>query len=154
MHGSQMIYATVLMILVAMPGTKEPVCVVDATLTALFTPPHPRLGRYDVCTTPQSPDELVAEGAEPDTPEGVHYGAVEALEALEAFGSAGPYDRSRLARLYGGTRVRVVRGWRTDSTRFESLTLLSPYPDRSLRHLVAGTMVIRFTVNRAEPHAR
>jgi hypothetical protein len=107
-------------------------------LTALFTPPRPSLGYYEICTTPE-PLELVAAAAE-----GYQYGHVEALEPLDAFGAAGPYDRPKLARLYSGTRVRVARGWRVRGDAFESVTLLSPHPDAELTRLVPGTMVIRF----------
>ena len=121
MHGSQMIYATVLILLVS--------C--DPALVPLFTPPHPRLGRYEVCTS-----------AEPIAP--VNGGPIEALEALDAFGTAGRYDRPALARLYGGTRVQVARGWTRTGNRLESITRLSPYPDASLTHLLPGTLEIRF----------
>ena len=63
---------------------------------------------------------------------------IEALEALDAFGAAGTYDRPALARLYGGTRVQVARGWTTTGGRFESITLLSPYPDRVADPPAAG----------------
>src|SRR3954463_8765210 len=121
MHGSQMIYATALMILVS--------C--DPALVPLFTPPHPHLGRYEVCTSPEPIQPL--EG-----------GSVEALEALDAFGAAGTYDRPALARLYGGTRVNVARGWTLQGNRFESITRLSPYPDAALTHLLPGTLEVRF----------
>ena len=103
-------------------------------LTALFTPPRPQLGRYEVCTTPEPLDALSDQ--------------TEALEALDAFGAAGPYDRAALARLYGGTRVRVARAWTESEGGFESFTRLSPYPDRLLRHLVPGTMEIRWRLAR------
>jgi hypothetical protein len=99
----------------------------DPALTRLFTPPRPVLGRYEVCTTDQ-----------PIGPD------AEALEALDAFGSAGTYKRAALARLYGGTRVRVSRGWSASAGTFTSVTRLSPYPDASLTHLQPGTMEIRF----------
>src|SRR5258708_2480065 len=119
MHGSQMIYATVLILLVS--------C--DPALLALFTPAHPRLGRYEVCAS--------------DAPiEPVNGGPIEVLEALDAFGAAGTYDRPALSRLYGGTRVQVARGWRRNGGRFESITRLSPYPDASLAHLLPGTLEI------------
>ena len=112
----------------------------DPALTALFTPPRPRLGRYEVCTTPD-PLERVAEGSgEP------HYSSNEMLEPLDAFGEAGPYNRAALTRLYAGRRVRVARGWIEHADRFESITLLSPYPDASLTRLVPGTMMIRWTI--------
>ena len=105
----------------------------DPALVPLFTPPHPRLGRYEVCAS-----------AEPLRP--VNGGPIEALEALDAFGAAGTYDRSAVSRLYGGTRVQVARGWTRTGDRFESMTRLSPYPDASLTHLLPGTLEIRFVV--------
>ena len=125
MHGSQMIYATVLILLAS--------C--DPALRPLFTPPEPRLGRYEVCAS--------------DAPlEPVNGGPVETLEALDAFGAAGTYDRPKLSRLYGGTRVRVARGWTRTGGRFESITRLSPYPDATLTRLLPGTLEIRWTVDR------
>jgi hypothetical protein len=107
----------------------------DPALVPLFTPAQPRLGRYQVCVLD-----------EPLRP--VNGGPIEALEALDAFGTAGTYDRSRLARLYGGTRVQVARGWNRNGDRFESITRFSPYPDASLTHLLPGTLEIRWTLDR------
>jgi hypothetical protein len=115
----------------------------DPLLTALFTPPRPELGRYEVCTA-SAPLETAAN----DEGTASQELRIEALEALEAFGAAGPYNRAALARLYGGTRVRVARRWRQHGNQFVSETLLSPYPDATLTHLNPGTMVIRFTVDR------
>jgi hypothetical protein len=103
----------------------------DPALVPLFTPPHPRLGRYEVCAS--------------DAPiQAVNGGTIEALETLDAFGAAGTYDRPALSRLYGGTRVQVARGWTRIGGRFESITRLSPYPDASLTRLLPGTLEIRF----------
>jgi hypothetical protein len=113
----------------------------DPALTALFTPPKPSLGRYEVCTTPDSL-ENVAAGAGP------RFGPNELLEPLDAFGAAGPYNRAALTRLYAGRRVRVARGWIEYADRFESVTLLSPYPDATLTGLLEGTMVITWTMSR------
>ena len=117
----------------------------DPALASLFTPRHAQLGRYEVCTTAGPIETVIAEGGliRPDT-------TIEALESLEAFGGAGSYDRSRLARLYGGLRVRVARGWTESAGGFESITWLSPYPDASLTHLNPGTMVIRWVMTRLE----
>jgi len=90
-----MIYANMFILLIMMAGlplAAEWRC--DPALTALFTPARPQLGRFEVCTT-DDPLE----------------GDAEALEPLDAFGAAGPYDRAALQRLYGGTRVRVQRSW-------------------------------------------
>jgi hypothetical protein len=125
----------------------------DPSLTALFAPPHPQLGRYEVCTTAESIEDALAEGR----PEGLHYGIperlrgeIEPIEALDAFGMAGPYNRAALARLYGGRRVRVARRWQQRGDEFVSETLLSPYPDPTLTRLNAGTMVIRFTADHVQ----
>ena len=135
MHGSQMIYATTLILLAAgaspLPGQQASYAC-DPALARLFSPVGPSLGRYEVCTT-----------AEPIPEE-----RGEALEALDAFGTGGTYRRSALARLYGGLRVRVERRWTDAPGRFESVTRLSPYPDATLSRLISGTMEIRFTVEK------
>jgi hypothetical protein len=105
----------------------------DSPLAALFTPAHPEVGRYEVCTT-SDPIEQAA-GA----------GPIESLNALDGFGAAGPYDRAALGRLFGGDRVRVARRWEQRGDDFVALTYLSPYPDAQLKRLNAGTMVIRWT---------
>jgi len=107
----------------------------DSPLAALFTPPHPEVGRYDVCTTADGIEQ--AAGA----------GEMEDLGALDAFGTSGTYDRARLARLYGGRRVRVARRWAQHGGEFVASTYLSPYPDAQLKQLNPGTMVIRLTIN-------
>jgi hypothetical protein len=111
----------------------------DPALTALFTPLRPSVGRYEVCTTTDPLVDVAAAGPHYD------YGPTELLEAPDAFGAAGRYDRAALARLYAGKRVRVARGWIEYVDRFESVTLLSPYPDATLTRLLPGTMVIRWT---------
>ena len=113
----------------------------DPALTALFTPPRPVMGRYEVCTTTDPLEAIVAGG-------GPLYGASELQDPLDAFGAAGSYSRAALARLYGGKRVRVARGWIEYADRFESVTLLSPHPDAALTRLIPGTMVIRWTLAR------
>jgi len=130
MHGSQMIYA---ILLILSQGC-------DPALTALFTPPRPVLGRYEACPDARAIEAVIA--ADRDT----HFGAVEETDWLAAFGSAGPYDRSRVARLYGGLGVHIARGWRADGNRFESVTLISPFPDASFTRLQPGTLVIRFAL--------
>ena len=112
----------------------------DPALTGLFTPLRPTLGRYEVCTTADTIETVVADGGA-DRP---HFARIETVQAIDAFGGAGTYDRSALARLYGGRRVDVARGWSLRGDRFESVTLISPYPDASLAHLMPGTMVIRW----------
>jgi hypothetical protein len=127
-----MIYANMFILLIMMAGlplAAEWRC--DPALTALFTPARPQLGRFEVCTT-DDPLE----------------GDAEALEPLDAFGAAGPYDRAALQRLYGGTRVRVQRSWSATVDAFVSTTRLSPYPNAALTQLLGGTLEIRWYLTR------
>jgi hypothetical protein len=107
----------------------------DPRLTRLFAPLHPRLGRYEVCTSAEPLTALAGPGWQ-----------VEALSPLDAFGSAGAYDRGALSRLYGGRLPRVARGWREEGGEFQSITLVSPYPDATLTRLEPGTMIIRLVL--------
>jgi hypothetical protein len=132
MHGSQMIYAIAFILLQG--------C--NSTLAALFAPARPELGRYEVCAEATTIEAVVAAGRS----EGLHYSNIEVVEPLDAFGAAGSYDRSRVVRLYGGSRPQVARGWRQQGDRFESITLISPYPDESLARLIRGTLVIRWII--------
>ena len=134
----------------------------DPMLTALFAPRQPRLGRYEACIDPRPIADVVPSGW-----------TVRALDPLDALGIAGAYDRAAVARLYGAARASVARGWiysrqssvdsrqssvdsrqsSVDSRqsgidsrpgRFESLTLISPYPNAALTRLEPGTLVIRW----------
>lgn len=123
-----MIYALSLILLgTSAVGTAAP-C--DSALAALFTPVRPHVGRYQVCTA----SEPLGEDSE-------------AVEALDAFGAVGTYDRAKLARLYGGTRARVTHTWTRTSGEFVSITRISPYPDATLTRLIPGTLEIRFIVS-------
>ena len=122
-----MIYATQLILLAL-------VC--DPAYLRLFTPTRPTLGRYEVCVLEDS------------KPEGYKYADPERVEPLDAFGTAGAYNRATLVQLFGGRRVTVVRGWRESPGRFESVTLLSPYPNPVLTHLEPGTLMIRWIIDR------
>ena len=102
---------------------------------ALFTPSYPRVGRYEVCTSPKRFDEVVPAGW-----------PVQQLPPLDALGAAGTYNRNRVARLYGGTLALVARGQIEEGGQLESRTYISPYPDIQLEHLVPGTLIIRFII--------
>ena len=107
----------------------------DPALAVLWTPAHPQLGRYEVCTTARPLTEI----ASPDW-------QVETVPPLDAFGTAGAYDQAVVARLYGGRRPSVARGWLADDGRFQAITLVSPYPNRQLTALEPGTLIIRYFV--------
>ena len=123
-----MIYILTLILLAAAAGGTPAAC--DPVLAALFTPVRPHVGRYEVCTA----SEPLGEDSEP-------------LEALDAFGAAGTYDRAKLARLYGGTRARVTHSWTRTAGEFIAITRISPYPDATLSRLLPGTLEIRFIVS-------
>jgi hypothetical protein len=109
----------------------------DTAAARAFAPPHPQLGRFEVCTTPE-PLEKVNTLRWP----------VDLAVPLEAFGAGGLYNRAGLSRLYGGRRAHVARGWTMDGSVFESLTLISPYPDPGLTELHPGTLIIRWVRDR------
>jgi hypothetical protein len=132
MHGSQMIYAIAFILLQG--------C--NPSLAALFAPAHAQLGRYEVCAESMTIGALIASGQA----EGLRYSDPESMDPLDAFGAAGTYDRSKVARLYGGSRPKVAHGWRQTGDHFESITLISPFPDASLERLLPGTLVIRWII--------
>ena len=131
-----------MIILAGQSGSKGLAYTCDPVLTALLTPKRPGAGRYEVCTTPAPIDEVLAEAGG----QGLHFGPVEATEPLDAFGTAGPYDRSALSRLFGGRRARVAHGWSKEDHGLLSVTLVSPHPNRTFTALVSGTLVIRYVV--------
>jgi len=134
-----MIYAITLILLAlsrAVDEAPRPVC--DPALASLFVPARPRLGVYEVCAVSGPRAAAV--------PDWLTTRQVEHLEVLDAFGTAGSYDRARLVQLYSGRRVDVLRGWRVANGRFESITAISPYPDASLTALHDGTLLIRWVL--------
>jgi hypothetical protein len=139
LYDSQMIYALLLILLgdaVFVPwnasgqtaAVSREAC--DPALAALFTPLRSQLGRYEVCTSERPLS-----------------GDAETLEPLDAFGTSGSYDRAKLARLYGGLRVRVTRSQTIADGQFVAITKVSPYPDASLTRLDPGTMEIRWILD-------
>jgi hypothetical protein len=103
----------------------------DPALASLFTPPQPQMGSYEACRSAAPLVELVRSGW-----------IMETVPPADAFGQAGTYDRARLARLYGGRRATVARGYVQHADHLESITLISPYPDASLSQLQAGTLIL------------
>src|SRR4051794_9408779 len=67
---------------------------------------------------------------------------VEHAGVFDAFGAEGPYDKPRLALLFGGESPWVARGSLATATGRLALTLISPYPNASLDSLREGTMVV------------
>jgi hypothetical protein len=115
----------------------------DPELVRLFTPLEPQLGRYEVCTASESIDVVAPRDWQrrQESP-------------LDALGSAGAYNRSAVRRLYGSRAATVARGWVEHDDRFESITMISPYPDARLARLATGTLVIRLVMHGGARGAR
>lgn len=114
----------------------------SAALTRLFTPLSVPPGTYTVSTTARPIAAVAAalKACDPVPMPGAW--TLTTPEALDAFGQAGVYDRSRLAQLFGGRRPTVARGTLVGDGTREAYTLISPYPDAALSRLESGTMVI------------
>lgn len=101
-------------------------------LASLLAPTDPDAAEaYRVCRSFRSLDDL----KEPEWP-------VEQLSAADAFAGSAAGIRRRLTLLYGGTLLRVSRGWRRHQGEIEAVTLIAPPPDDGLEHLMGGTLVI------------
>ena len=113
-------------------------------LARQFTPRHAPIGTYEVFVADEPIDRMTSRLqrlAGSDEVEGAWLAAP--AEIWEAFGTVGPYDRGRLARLYGGRRPSLARGPVIRSGAVvASLTLISPHPDAELTRLEPGTMTI------------
>jgi hypothetical protein len=131
-----------------LPGVPAP------ELARIFTPRHGATGAYQVTVLREGIEGALRQvrGALPPefrfgTPPGSWQ--TQRLDPLEAFGTAGTYDRSRLAQLYWGRRVIVARGpIERDGRAAGALTLLSPYPDPTLTRLEPGTLAILLKTGR------
>jgi len=121
-------------------GTPSP------ALARLFTPLSVPPGTYEVFTSTEGIEALTARLRALDPAPSAGAWAPSRPEAFAAFGQDGLYDRPRLARLFNGKRVTVVRGTLARDGRHVAYTLISPYPDPTLSRIVDGTMVIAFHV--------
>jgi hypothetical protein len=127
---------------VSLPGAPAP------ALARLFTPSHVPDGTYQVTVLKEGVEDsldrvrqALPAGNRLGTPPGAWQ--AEMLDPLDAFGRAGIFDRARLAQLYWGRKVSVVRGpIERDGRVVGALTLFSPYPDAALTRLEPGTLAI------------
>jgi hypothetical protein len=122
-------------------------------LARIFTPLTAPTGTYSVTTTSRAIADLAAALKACDTAPAEGAWQVSHLEARDAFGQAGIYDRLRLAQLFGGTRLDVVRGSMERDAVRDGYTLISPYPDASLTAINPGTLVIVLHVARGTASA-
>jgi len=123
-------------------------CRFDETLTRMFTPRTAPSGAYRVFVTEARLDEVTgAFRMLAPAPNARGAWTTQALDPLDAFGEAGAYNRSKVARLYVGLRARVAHGPIIEGGRtVASITLISPYPDSSLTRLEPGTLIIELRI--------
>jgi hypothetical protein len=124
-----------------------------ADLARIFTPLRAPAGAYSVTTTNRPIAELAAALKACDTAPVEGAWQVTRLEAHEAFGQAGIYDRLELAQLFGGKRLDVVRGSLARDGARDGYTLISPYPDASMTAVNPGTLVLVLHVARGAASA-
>ncbi len=123
----------------------------DARLTRVLAPANAPPGTYRVYVTDESLESTTArlrEANEPPIVEGAW--VIRRADLMEAFGAAGRWDRSRVARLFGGTLPRMARGPIMSLEKVVgSVTLVAPFPDASGSKLLSGTLVILVDLQRA-----
>jgi hypothetical protein len=111
----------------------------------LFAPPRAHTGAYHAYVSQLDLDSVLRQlASEPALLHPPGAWTPQAVVPSDAFGQTGNYDRWRLARLYGAQRPVVARGPRASDGRTpsEAWTLISPYPDASLKRLEPGTLLI------------
>jgi hypothetical protein len=123
------------------PGAPSP------ALARLFAPRHAPEGAFEVLVIQETLERaralLLAAATEGGAASRTVEPPVQELDPLQAFGKAGNYPRTTVARLYTGRRAKVVRMPVTRGGRtVAAVTLVSPYPDPTLSRLIEGTMVI------------
>ena len=113
----------------------------------LFAPPAHRAA-YRAFVSPSSMEAVIAELADDANLVRVPGAWTPRAETpLDAFGRSAPYDRWKLARVYGSRQPRVARGARMEGgVVTESWTLISPYPNRDFTALQAGTLRLTLRV--------
>ena len=105
------------------------------------------MGIYEVAVSDALIDQVAAAfarlpGADPDA------WKITSAGLTDAFGTEGPYDRARLARLINGGRIRMARGSVSLNGETVAYTLVTPVPDPSLSTLGGGTMILTVRADR------
>jgi hypothetical protein len=118
----------------------------DEALRLLFTPATFPAGSFAVHRSREAIAMLAGRLRALDAAPAPGAWAVERAGVFDAFGVEGPYDKARLARLFGGSSPSVARGTLVTTSGRRAFTLLSPFPDASLSSLQRGTMVIVTTL--------
>jgi len=131
-----------------LPGGSPSLGQARPDLARMFTPLTAPAGVYAVTTTSEAIGALAAALKACDAAPAPGAWALTRQEAHEAFGQAGIYNRARLAQLFGGRRLTVIRGSVARAGELDAYTLISPYPNAALDRIESGTMVIVVRVAR------
>lgn len=137
----------------AAPTQAQPVFAPEATCSAelarLFAP-APVAGAaavYSVCRSADPLDDIRPQNWR-----------IERESASDAFAGAAPEVQRALGLLYGGTRLRVARGFLEvdgfnrdhDGRTFDAFVLIEPAPAETLDRTLPGTLIIQTRVVRPE----
>ena len=114
----------------------------DEALRQLFTPSSLPAGTFRVHRSDQHISALAAALKVLDLSPAEGAWLVDRAGVFDAFGAEGPYDKPRLALLFGGSSPSVARGTLVTAEGRVAITLIEPYPDAALTSLRQGTMVI------------
>jgi hypothetical protein len=114
----------------------------DEGLRLAFTPATFAAGSFEVHYSAEAIARLAARLRALDPSPAAGAWQVERAGVFDAFGGEGPYDKARLARLFGGSSPSVARGTLVTMGGRRAFTLIAPCPDPSLSSLGPGTMVI------------
>ena len=114
----------------------------DEGLRLAFTPATFAAGSFEVHHSAEAIARLAARLRALDPSPAAGAWQIERAGVFDAFGGEGPYDKARLARLFGGSSPSVARGTLVTMGGRRAFTLIAPCPDPSLSSLGPGTMVI------------
>jgi hypothetical protein len=114
----------------------------DRAYRELFTPSSSPPGTFAVYRSAEDLTSLAARLRALDAHPAAGAWDVEKTGVFDAFGTEGPYDKGRLARLFGGSSPRAARGSLVMPPARVAVALISPYPDLAITSLQRGTLVI------------
>jgi hypothetical protein len=129
-----------------LPGRPEP------SLLQLSAPPGPTRALFEMRSFEETVERVTRQIAEAIRPCTVGTWSSETLSAADAVGPFGQVDPWKLTELFGARRVTVRRAPLSEGNRVtRSLTLISPYPDANLTHILPGTLLIAVALPSSPP---
>jgi hypothetical protein len=128
------------------PGRPEPV------LLRLCAPHGPTRDAFEMRSFEDGVERVMRQVTEAVRPCTVGAWSSETLSPVDAVGPFGQADPWKLAELFGARQVTVRRAPLREGDRVtRSLTLISPYPDAGLTHILPGTLLITVSLPSPSP---